>query len=34
MRGMEEVSAKMRKDGAGPSMAKYDKRRDLDGGGW
>jgi len=30
MRGMEEVSAKMKKEGKGPSMAIYEKRRDLD----
>lgn len=30
MRGMEETSRKMKKEGKGPSMAKYSKRRDLD----
>jgi len=29
MRGMEAVSAKMKKEGKGPSMAIYDKRTDL-----
>lgn len=35
MRGMEDVSRRMRDEqGKQPSMAKYDKRRDLDGGDW
>ncbi|KAK4688450.1 membrane dipeptidase, partial [Tremellales sp. Uapishka_1] len=34
MRGMEEVSLKMKQEGKGPSMAKYDKRRDLDPHQW
>ncbi|AFR93712.1 membrane dipeptidase [Cryptococcus neoformans var. grubii H99] len=35
MRGMEDVSRRLRDEqGKQPSMAKYDKRRDLDGGHW
>lgn len=35
MRGMEDVSRRMKEEqGKQPSMAKYDKRRDLDGGNW
>ncbi|KAE8540179.1 hypothetical protein D1P53_004117 [Cryptococcus gattii VGV] len=35
MRGMEDVSRHLREEqGKQPSMAKYNKRRDLDGGGW
>jgi membrane dipeptidase len=30
MAEMESISHRMRKDGRKPSMAKYDKRRDLD----
>ncbi|WWD18107.1 hypothetical protein CI109_102556 [Kwoniella shandongensis] len=30
LRGVESVSAKLKKDGKGPSYAIYDKRRDLD----
>ncbi|WVO19650.1 uncharacterized protein IAS62_000940 [Cryptococcus decagattii] len=35
MRGMEDVSRHLKEEqGKQPSMAKYDKRRDLDGGDW
>ncbi|ODO07395.1 membrane dipeptidase [Cryptococcus wingfieldii CBS 7118] len=33
LRGVEETSKRLKGEGKGPSMAKYEKRKDLEGGG-